>query len=417
MQKPVVLVVTCFFETLSIAVLFSLSMVSAALVTLPSGEDVDLSRNQIEQIKIQPGIFYVQYPKQSMISSEMKDSVIIEIPATLGGGFLIGLEKDIQQTLAIVRNQGGDPGTGSEPPSSSLNKDRKKGGPHSRFRAGFTLAGEYRTDALDWNIAGNSSGTAPNILSELTWEDLTTFQLRLASRSVILNHFFLKADFNYGWIFEGHNQDSDYAFDDRAGEFSRSNNQADRGEVWDASIGVGPRFTFGLPYLELIPLVGYSRHEQHLTITDGYQSIPAMGAFEGLYSTYAAQWQGPWVGFDLTIRAGRPLGIFSDVGFLFDFEYHRGDYYAEAEWNLRSDLAHPKSFEHEADGHGYHFSFSSEFYFDAHWALACGYRYVVWETDPGLDRVFISGGGTAKTRLNEVNWRSKTISIGARYQF
>jgi hypothetical protein len=347
----------------------------------------------------------------------MKDRVIIEIPAALGGGFLIGLEKDIHQALAAVRNQGGDPGTGSEPPSSPHSRDGKTGGAHSRFRAGFTLAGEYRTDTLDWNIAGNSSGTNPNILSELTWEDLTTFQFRLANRSVILDHFFLKADFNYGWIFEGHNQDSDYAFDDRTGEFSRSNNQADRGEVWDACVGIGPRFTFGLPYLELIPLAGYSRHEQHLAITEGYQSIPAMGAFDGLYSTYATRWQGPWMGIDLTIRAGRPLGVFYDVGFLFVFEYHWGDYYAEAEWNLRSDLAHPKSFEHEADGHGYQFSFNSEFYFDTHWALTLGYRYMVWETDPGTDRVHLAGGGTATTRLNEVNWRSNTISVGARYEF
>ncbi len=43
----------------------------------------------------------------------------------------------------------------------------------------------------------------------------------------------------YSWIFDGENQNSDYAGDDRMLEFSRSNNNSDEGNMLDASFGIG----------------------------------------------------------------------------------------------------------------------------------------------------------------------------------
>ena len=40
------------------------------------------------------------------------------------------------------------------------------------FETEFVFSAGYRKDELDWNIAGNINGNNPNILSELTWEDL-----------------------------------------------------------------------------------------------------------------------------------------------------------------------------------------------------------------------------------------------------
>ena len=36
----------------------------------------------------------------------------------------------------------------------------------------FIMTGGYRKDNLDWNIAGDTTGNHPNILSELTWDDV-----------------------------------------------------------------------------------------------------------------------------------------------------------------------------------------------------------------------------------------------------
>ena len=41
----------------------------------------------------------------------------------------------------------------------------------------LSLSAGYRVDALDWNIAADFFGTTPNILSELTWDDLQIFEV------------------------------------------------------------------------------------------------------------------------------------------------------------------------------------------------------------------------------------------------
>ncbi len=41
--------------------------------------------------------------------------------------------------------------------------------------SGLDLDAGYRFDQVEWNIAGHSSGS--NILSELIWKDIETFQL------------------------------------------------------------------------------------------------------------------------------------------------------------------------------------------------------------------------------------------------
>ena len=185
------------------------------------------------------------------------------------------------------------------------------------FEPALSLSTGLRSDNLDWNIASNATGTStPNILSELTWDDLKIYQLALAFESRFARAangqkvLFMRAKASYGWIYDGKNQDSDYLGDNRTLEFSRSNNSADDGEVWDGSIGFGPRFTFATNHLEMMPLVGYSYHAQHLTITEGFQTVPPLGSFSGLDSSYDTEWYGPWVGLDFTLKAGQRLGVF-----------------------------------------------------------------------------------------------------------
>ena len=91
----------------------------------------------------------------------------------------------------------------------------------------FTLSAGYRKDDLDWNIAGDINGDNPNVLSELTWEDVESYQVKLQGAIVWPNRIAMRGYVNYGWIFDGDNQDSDYLGDNRTFEFSRSNNNTD----------------------------------------------------------------------------------------------------------------------------------------------------------------------------------------------
>lgn len=287
----------------------------------------------------------------------------------------------------------------------------------------FLASMGYRVDDLDWNIAGNINGNNPNILSELTWSNLEICQIKLSNKTRVLDIFYLRGSLSRGWIFDGDNQDSDYAGDDRTLEYSRSNNSADDGNVWDASLGVGFELTFGSERFGIAPLIGYSYHKQNLTITDGFQTIyePApqeTGPFAGLNSTYQTEWKGPWIGMDLNFHIDM-------VEFCLGIEHHWADYTAEANWNLARRFAHPKSFEHRADGNGVVISAACNIYFNERWATSLSYDYQDWSTDPGIDRVYWSQEyqdlhgypPTSDTRLNEVNWTSHAIMLGIVYRF
>ena len=283
----------------------------------------------------------------------------------------------------------------------------------ARLYAGFN----YRTDALDWNIAGNSDGTDPNILSELTWKDLNIYELSLGFSTLVKRAVYFRAYMNYGRINSGENQDSDYSEDNRQGEFSRSNNSTDDGDTIDVSLGAGfilPLFTDSFT---IMPMVGLSYHSQNLTITDGYQTIPPLGAFPGLDSTYEAEWRGPWVGLEMQLDLETGWRALQRIYPFAGFEYHWALYDAKADWNLREDFDHPLSFEHEAEGNGIRIVAGLGASLTEKWSLEVGYAQQEWSAEDGIDRVYFSDGTYGETRLNEVNWESRSLGLAVRYQF
>jgi len=136
-------------------------------------------------------------------------------------------------------------------------------GSAAEMKSSLNLGAGYRVDKLNWNIASDLSGTAtPNILSELTWNNLGIVQLDTGA-AIEVNRIVFKVDADYGWIVSGDNQDSDFNGNNRTLEFSRSNNDAGTGNVWDVSTAIGYRL--GDDYF-LTPLAGWSiyRPEQQL---------------------------------------------------------------------------------------------------------------------------------------------------------
>jgi hypothetical protein len=298
---------------------------------------------------------------------------------------------------------------------ASMGVEKKKAIP---LETDFTFNAGYRVDNLDWNIAGNDNGNNPNVLSELTWDDVESYQVKFQGSVVWPNIIAIRGYANYGWIFDGDNQDSDYWEDNRTLEFSRSNNSTDDDNVWDASLAIGYPIRFGQTVLgTLTPLLGYSYHEQNLNITDGHQTIPNLGPFPGLDSSYDTEWYGPWIGFDLRFKAKEITTFAHRFETYVTYEYHWADYYAEANWNLREVFAHPKSFEHDADGNGWKIGAGFNLWFHRNWALNFNYDYQDWSTDGGTDKVFFSDGRTEVTRLNEVNWTSYALSLGVSLRF
>lgn len=275
----------------------------------------------------------------------------------------------------------------------------------------------FRMDELNWNIAGNLGGTSPNILSELTWEELGIYELSVGFSSLVKQSVYFRGYMNYGRIISGENQDSDYGADDRQDEFSRSNNSADNGNTIDISLGAGLMLPIIKDIITITPLVGISYHRQNLTITDGYQTIPSQGSFPGLDSTYEAKWMGPWVGLEMAIDIETGWRVLPRFFPFVGFEYHWALFDATADWNLREKFDHPKSFEQEAEGTGMSLMVGLGAAFSERWSLAFSYTQQKWLAEEGTDTVFFSDGTYGETQLNEVNWESRALGMAIQYRF
>ena len=267
----------------------------------------------------------------------------------------------------------------------------------------------YQSGKLSWNIAGNSNGCCPNILSELTWSDLEIYRTGITLTSVEDNHWLTRYRLGYGVVNDGQNQDSDYIGDNRTLEYSRSRSDVSGDEVIDLVFALGYQFKRlnenAGKHTMITPMVGYAYHEQNFRVVNGVQSLPATGPFTDLNTTYNAQWRGLWTGVDLELQ------VSEDEGFLFGYEYHRPDYYGEANWNLRTDFQHPKSFEHIADGSGSVLRFMYWFNRGTNTRWQIGVEDHHWETSGGVDRIFFSNGTIAETHLNEVVFDSMIIKL------
>ncbi len=275
----------------------------------------------------------------------------------------------------------------------------------------WDLSVGQRTDRLQWSIAGSPEGTGPDVLSELTWRDLRIFQLKARVATVLEERTYFRFSGGYGIVDSGHNRDSDYRGDGRTLEFSRSENNASDGDVWDASLGAGWQFRPDKGRLRISPLFGYSWHAQNLKMTDGFQVIPPTGAFSGLDSRYDSLWHGPWVGVDLELASN------ARWSWLATAEYHWVKYTGRGNWNLRPDFAHPVSFKHDAFGTGMILSLGGRYALDGAWTLGISFDYQDWSTSTGNDRTHFSNGSFSDTQFNGAAWRSYAGSVTMGYRW
>ncbi|MFH1359833.1 MAG: hypothetical protein ABIJ41_02215 [Candidatus Omnitrophota bacterium] len=289
--------------------------------------------------------------------------------------------------------------------------------PSKAFETNLNVSSGYRMDDFNWNIAGDSAGANPNVLSELKWKDLDLYQVKATGDLVFFDHFVLEGSGAYSWILNGKNKNSGYASDNRTDEVRRVIGQSDDGEVFDLSGGIGYRFYLGndrnllnIDKLWLTLLGGYSYHEQNLMIDNAVQEVGTGVTTAGLHYTYDTQWRSPWAGFELAATKNRLKGNVR-------FEYHFADYDATADWNTRSDYQHPESFIHWGEGYGLVFNAGAGYQMTDAWSLDFAADIQRWRIEDGIDRLFLANGTITDSRLNEVNWDAYSFLFGLTYQF
>jgi hypothetical protein len=279
-------------------------------------------------------------------------------------------------------------------------------GPRLRLDAG------YRQDRGQWTISGGEEG--PNIISDLEWEDLEVYEVRI-SGEVPLGRVMLEGSLAYGDMVDGSNRDSDYAFDNREGEFSRSTADTE-GDTLDLEVSVVVPFRVTESGILLRPLLGYGLHVQNHTDTNGVQVVDDpgleaalfgevsslgaedgfLGPFEGLNSTYDAEWTGPFVGLHARIPVG-PRGML-----LARYQFYVIQYDADLYWNLR-DLP----FENEADGIGHSLRLTYQHPMTEHTLISVEGSYTAFETDEGIQT-----DPEGFIELNGAEWESVGFRVG-----
>lgn len=254
----------------------------------------------------------------------------------------------------------------------------------------FDIGAGYRQDKLVWELAGPDD--EPKVLSRLTWKNIRIFEVEAQFKKITDQNIYFRADADYGWIYEGSNRDSDYrvmSSRSHVVEFSRSDNNAGKGQVYDASAGLGYflRWCYGSQALRFAPIAGYSIHEQHLHLFDGYQSIDldnpmfAGHHFRGLDSSYKTRWYGPWAGMDLYYHINEQITLNGT------FEYHWLHYHAKGNWNLREDFI--GDFTHTGFGHGYFGTLGIDYNFCSGWYLGAKFKYNFAQVKKGKDKTVI----------------------------
>tara|TARA_B100000780_G_scaffold277402_1_gene248033 strand:- start:681 stop:1679 length:999 start_codon:yes stop_codon:yes gene_type:complete len=279
-----------------------------------------------------------------------------------------------------------------------------------------------RYDQLNWDLAGSLASTGPNIISELTWSNVGFHQTRLGFRFIGDDTWYLKGYTSNAWGFTGTVQDSDYNGNNRSFEFSRSMSDSNRSSAKDFSIALGQQIRID-NHIGITPLVGYSSHQQNFSITNGQQTvcdasgspkscIGGLGPIAGLNSAFSTHWRGPWLGLDLRVASAKRWTTYAEL------EYHYSYYDAQANWNLRSDLKHPKSFAQTARGAGTHLGLGLSYALEKpNSFFNMGLKQSQYSTQAGVQNFYLVNGTIANQRLNGVSWRSSSVTFGITSQY
>jgi hypothetical protein len=276
------------------------------------------------------------------------------------------------------------------------------------FDGGLRFRTMLRSDELNWNIGV----PGVNVLSELSWKDVESTGLEIGGHLDLPYGFVALGRASYGKIRDGKNQDSDFEGNNRTGEVSRSNNDGGQGKMLESQVALGYRFAAGPLELNWTPMIGYAYNEQRLNMSGGNQTIPNEGPFSGLDSDYETEWFGPFLGLQLGFAPHSRVHVSAGL------EWHpKTRYRAVANWNLRPDFAHPESFKHRADGSGTVLRTEIAWQMTRRWTIDLTARWLDFETDAGRDVLFFDEGGSETSRLNEVNWKSLQLVLGASLKF
>ncbi len=257
----------------------------------------------------------------------------------------------------------------------------------------YSLRPKVSRENFSWNIAGNSRGEKPNILSELLWRNNMRVGADLKLGIKLKRKFTAEITYGYAKTISGKVTDIDYSADNRKGITSN--------ETYDSDVGNGQTFNIKL---------GYNVHMQRKEL-DIYavmqlqkNSYSLIDKMEKLSSTYNNRILGAGIGAIFFL----PFFDSFDLNIL--FQARMSKFNGDANWNLRSDFAHPKSFEHDIPIVEWDNEVRLNYRLTNFLKMGVFTGFSRYSSiGRGIDKLYYNDGNISITRLNEV----KALSISA----
>ena len=257
----------------------------------------------------------------------------------------------------------------------------------------------------DWSIAGNASGSSPNILSELIWKNLKGPTFGIDIKYNITDRLRIRANNQYTNITKGDGEDTDYADDNRQSAFYFDILNANKGYLFNTNLQLSYQ-VLNFDQFALSPIIGLSYNQQKFYLLESAND-PASA---GLNSTYQTRYKGFDFGVEGTFKA-RSFSV--TTGILGGFY----TYSAKANWNLIPSFVKPVSFTHAANSFALTGNVSVAVPLNKSLQLALDYKINNINTYTGVDRAYFINKPTEETQFNGANFRANTIALGIDFRF
>lgn len=269
-----------------------------------------------------------------------------------------------------------------------------------------------RTSRLEWGV-----GSVGRIRSQLVYDHLKTSEYRVFLRSPIILKLgkaglAFEASLAEGSVFGGRADDSDYA---------SSTGQLSQEMLATASGGASTTRTLAIGWYrrgdghgsrrDISLWVGWTWSNLTVQMQNGVLMFPAAYPIAGLNSEYRARWTGPWIDLQPGVSLGAVM-LEARIGLS-----PRAAFASRGTWNLRPDLAQPKSFEQHGTGVGITSTLSASYAITAAVSVFFGGELDWWTSWRGSDVTYFENGARVESTLRKATLSSRAAVIGTRLAF
>lgn len=281
------------------------------------------------------------------------------------------------------------------------------------------ISAKYNSSDLAIAIGAPANNrSSPNITTDLDFDSTASLGAEVNfgyMHSLGKSHtVFGEIGGTFGKLTSGTLQNSSYAGNDRTGVSSRAISELEHDNVHDLhyKLGVKSRW-FGKPGHYNTVYVGQSAIQQNNHFKKNTVLLPPEDAgktYPNLNSTYKVETLSRNIG--VTTEHETRIGVISA-----GYEHGNIDYDGTANWNLRTELKHPKSFVQSAEGTSDTVSLTYTLPVSKSVDLSISYQQTNYKMDKGYDSLNLASGTTQVSKLKNVEFNSYSVKTGVSFRF